>query len=114
MSKVYLTRAEVAERYPISQHTLAQLASAQKGPRFFKPTDKALYLAEDIEAWIEAAAVLPRTESMAKAITQSEPALPKPGGRGRASGKRREPTIPKAGRKSLPPSPNSWLLRNKD
>lgn len=55
--KVYLTRQQVPLHYPISEHTLAKLASDKRGPRFFKPTDKAVYLPANIEAWIEAAAV---------------------------------------------------------
>ncbi|MDB5612413.1 MAG: Helix-turn-helix protein [Devosia sp.] len=43
MSINYLTRVQAAERYPISQHTLAKLASEGRGPRFYKPTDKCLY-----------------------------------------------------------------------
>lgn len=30
--KIYMTRSEVAQLYPISQHTLAKLASQGKGP----------------------------------------------------------------------------------
>lgn len=113
----YLTRAEVAARYPISTHTLAKLASQGKGPRFYKPTDKCLYRPEDIEAWIEASVVLPTTSA-----TKPEPRhAPTGSGRGRARPVFKpkpvtdaEPHSRSGGRKSLPPSPNSWLLRQKD
>ncbi|MHA6731185.1 helix-turn-helix transcriptional regulator [Devosia sp. A369] len=108
MTSTYLTRNQVAERYPISAHTLAKLASQGKGPRYFKPTDKCLYRPEDIEAWIEAAAVLPVTAE------PSGPRITPPGGRGRAKPPLRA-TLTEAsqrnGRKSLPPSINSWLRR---
>jgi hypothetical protein len=107
----YLTRRQVSQLFPISMHTLAKLASQGKGPRFFKPTDKCLYLAEDIEAWIEAAAILPRADD-----TKKVKALrPVPASAGNGRGKARPAPIPpthlKNGRKSLPPSPNSWLRR---
>lgn len=116
VAKTYLTRAEVAERYPISVHTLAKLASQMRGPRFFKPTDKALYLPADIEAWIEAAAVLPTSEPAATKHFAPAPAakLRDPTGRGRAKPPPRAVSAPgSTGRrlKSLPPSPNSWLRR---
>ncbi|KKC34021.1 helix-turn-helix transcriptional regulator [Devosia psychrophila] len=103
----YLTRAQVAERYPISIHTLAKLASDGKGPRLYKPTDKCLYRPEDIEAWIEASVVLPKTEP---AVAASAGDKPRPSGN---RGKTRPPVAPpvRRGLKSLPPSPNSWLLR---
>lgn len=50
----YLTRKEVAARYPLSESLLARLASQGRGPVFFKPIDKALYRPQDVEAWIEA------------------------------------------------------------
>ena len=106
MSTNYLTRVQVAERYPISQHTLAKLASEGRGPRFYKPTDKCLYRPEDIEAWIEAAVVMPKTEPAIK----SDPVKPpRPLGRGKA----KPPVAGSSGRrlKSLPPTPDSWLNR---
>ena len=60
MSSTYLTRVQGAERYPISAHKLAKLASEGKGPRCYKPTDKCLYRPEDIEAWIEASIFVPK------------------------------------------------------
>jgi hypothetical protein len=119
MTGAYLTRAQVAERYPISSHTLAKLAAQGRGPRFYKPTDKCLYRPEDIEAWIEASVVLPVS---APTGTEQRPA-PTSSGRGRARPKSAprskpatgaEPQPRSGGRKSLPPSPNSWLLRQKD
>lgn len=116
MTRTYLTRAQVAELYPISAHTLAKLASEGKGPRFYKPTDKCLYRSEDIEAWIEAAAVTPIAQT-ATASDQHRARATTPGGRGRATPKPRptksEPGQ-RSGRKSLPPSPNSFLLRPQD
>lgn len=108
MAITYLTRTQVAEHYPISPHTLAKLASTGKGPRFYKPTDKCLYRAEDIEAWIEASVVLPKAEPLISARPIDQPRSM--GNRGRA----RPPVAHKtSGRrlKSLPPTPDSWLLR---
>ncbi|MFN4209572.1 MAG: helix-turn-helix transcriptional regulator [Devosia sp.] len=100
MPTTYLTRTQVAERYPISAHTLAKLAATGKGPRFYKPTDKCLYRPEDIEAWIEASVVLPKTEPVALARPVDQPRSS--GSRGRA----RPPVAHSTGRrlKSLPPS----------
>jgi hypothetical protein len=106
----YLTRRQVAERFPIS-HTLAKLAANGRGPRFYKPTDKVLYRLDDIEAWIEAAIIIPM-----------ETAPPKvSGGRGKAGRpqhqKLRDIVAAKASAgtshrlKSLPPSPYSSLLK---
>ena len=115
--KVYLTRRQVPLHYPISEHTLAMLASKGRGPRFFKPTDKALYLPADVEAWIEAAAILPASE-----VAPSRPPVPlrapKPRvvmGRGRAKPlpKRNNSAAPSGRRlKSLPTTPDAWLDRN--
>ena len=115
--KVYLTRRQVALHYPISEHTLAKLASERRGPRFFKPTDKSLYLPADIEAWIEAAAVMPETEPVApKHVALARPSQPRlQKGRGRAKPPPQAVSPPgSSGRrlKSLPPTPNSWLRRN--
>jgi predicted DNA-binding transcriptional regulator AlpA len=63
VTKKYLTCRQVAERYPISVSSLAQLASRGAGPRFYKPVNVALYLAEEVEAWIEEAVVMPQTEA---------------------------------------------------
>jgi Helix-turn-helix domain len=116
MTRTYLTRTQVAELYPISVHTLAKLASDGKGPRFYKPTDKCLYRAEDIEAWIEAAAVTP-TPQVATTSSQHRVRTTAPSGCGRALPKpgptKSEPSR-RSGRKSLPPSPNSFLLRPQD
>tara|TARA_R110002049_G_scaffold218404_1_gene390010 strand:- start:116890 stop:117294 length:405 start_codon:yes stop_codon:yes gene_type:complete len=115
--KVYLTRRQVPQHYPISEHTLAKLASERQGPRFFKPTDKALYLPADIEAWIEAAAVMPLAEP-APAQAPAPAQRPKPGapkGRGRAKPPPRTVGAPgSSGRrlKSLPPTRDSWLRRH--
>lgn len=98
----YLTRRQVPQRYPISMHTLA-LASQGKGPRFFKPTDKCLYLAEDIEAWIETAAILPRADDTKKVKTLRPAPANAGNGRGKARPAPFPPTHPKNGRKSLPP-----------
>lgn len=112
MTSAYLTRSQVAERYPISVHTLAKLASKGKGPRYFKPTDKCLYRPEDIEAWIESAAVLPvSTDAKRDERPGLQNLAPSKSGRGRARPPIAAPTEPRSGRKSLPPSPNSWLRR---
>ena len=115
--KVYLTRRQVPLYYPISEHTLAMLASKARGPRFFKPTDKALYLPADIEAWIEASAALPKPEPTAlKSLPTARPSEPNTQkGRGRAKPPPRTVSPPgSTGRRlnSLPPTPNSWLRRS--
>jgi hypothetical protein len=111
-TREYLTRHQVAERYPISVHTLAKLAANGKGPRFFKPIDKCLYRPQDIEAWIEASAVLPVEVSTKEVGTTPRPrSIRKMTGRGRAQPSPITLNLPKNGRKSLPPSPNSWLRR---
>ena len=106
-----MTRRQVADRYPISVHTLAKLASQGRGPRFYKPTDKALYIAEDIEAWIRAAAVVPVEEPFGPIM--SHQATPMPNGRGRAKQQPKQNASAPSGRrlKSLPPTANSWLRR---
>ena len=115
--KVYLTRRQVPLHYPISAHTLAMLASKGRGPRFFKPTDKALYVPADIESWIEASAVLPTAKPVAPkpaaSARLSDSMVQK--GRGRAKPPPRAVSAPgSTGRrlKSLPPTPNSWLRRS--
>jgi hypothetical protein len=115
--KVYLTRKQVPLHYPISEHTLAMLASKRRGPKFYKPIDKALYSPVDLEAWIEASVVLPTAEPTAPKLSASarpsEPRVKK--GRGRAKPAPQPVSAPgSTGRrlKSLPPTPNSWLRRN--
>ena len=113
VTQIYLTRRQVAEIYPVSEHTLASLASRGLGPIFFKPIDKALYRAQDIEAWIEAAVVTPvvRTASSVAQPLRSRTAR----GRGKAIPKSQpldRPPLNPNGRKSLPPSPNSSLRRS--
>lgn len=115
--KVYLTRRQVPQHYPISEHTLAKMASERRGPRFYKPTDKALYLPADIEAWIEAAAVLPATDATpSKAPAPLRAAKPRANtGRGRAiPTPKRDGAAAPSGRhlKSLPTTPDAWLGRN--
>ncbi|SHF32416.1 helix-turn-helix transcriptional regulator [Devosia limi] len=110
MTQIYLTRRQVAELYPISEHTLAKLAYAGRGPTFYKPTDKILYRPEDIDAWIAASVVLPTDAS-----------VPRPASKKRLAGRGTyartasfdAPQPPGGGRKSLPPSPKS-VLRKKD
>jgi len=114
--KVYLTRKQVPLHYPISEHTLAMLASKERGPRFFKPTDKALYLPADIEAWVEAAAVLPLAEpapQRAPAPTRAPKSVIQKG-RGRAKPQPKSGGGAPSGRrlKSLPPTADSWLRRH--
>ncbi|HWV21797.1 MAG TPA: helix-turn-helix domain-containing protein [Devosia sp.] len=114
MTQIYLTRRQVAELYPISEHTLAALASRGMGPPFFKPTDKVLYRSQDVEAWIEAAIVTP-IGPVAPSVGQPRKGKATAGGRGRAIPKPSPFAISHAGlhgRKSLPPSPNSALRRS--
>lgn len=116
MTQIYLTRRQVAELYPISEHTLAALASKGLGPPFFKPTDRALYRAQDVEAWIEAAIVTPAA-SAAPSMGRPRKSTAPSGGRGRAIPKPRLVEMPSSrryGRKSLPPSPNSALRRTEE
>lgn len=114
--KIYLTRQQVPLHYPISEHTLAMLASKKRGPTFYKPTDRALYLPADIETWIEAAAVIPVSDPpphpalnparAPKAVIQK--------GRGRAKQQPKSDGGAPSGRrlKSLPPTADSWLRRH--
>ncbi len=59
----YLTRQQIAEQYPISAAKLAALANDPRGPRFYKPVDKALYRRDEFEAWIESAVVQPGADA---------------------------------------------------
>lgn len=114
MTQIYLTRRQVAELYPISEHTLAALASKGLGPPFFKPTDRALYRSQDVEAWIEAAIVTPTAPS-APSAGQPRKSTVTAGRRGRSIPKPRPfeaHSSSRHGRKSLPPSPNSSLRRS--
>ncbi|MES0810344.1 hypothetical protein ABLO27_12750 [Roseibium sp. SCPC15] len=127
--KKYLTRREVAENYPISESSLAQLAMKGEGPRFFMPQKRALYLADDVEDWIEAHAVISRSRPVLKSRTLvgQEPVMPQQAPAPKAETARREPSkeepkkmAAKKGkklgrpRKSLVPSANSWLRNNTD
>ncbi|WP_342366167.1 helix-turn-helix transcriptional regulator [Stappia taiwanensis] len=127
--KRYLTRREVAEIYPISESSLAQLAMRGEGPRYFMPQNRALYLAEDVEEWIEAHAVIARSRPMLRSrkfieekpvtlqqapgpkaeTTRREPIQEEPKKVGAQKGKKRGRR-----RKSLVPSANSWLRNNPD
>lgn len=114
VTQIYLTRRQVSQMYPISESTLARLASQGLGPVFYKPTDKALYRPQDIEKWIEATPA-----------TMSEVAgegFGRRTGRGKAARsvqalstlpRVKETVSPGTGRrlKSLTPSSDSWLRR---
>lgn len=113
MTQIYLTRRQVSQVYPISESTLAKLASQGLGPVFYKPTDKALYRPQDVEKWIEAAPAV-----MSEAIDEPHTRT----GRGKSLGTERAPRNPSRVRetvspgtgrhlKSLTPSPDSWLRR---
>lgn len=101
--------------YPISESTLARLASQGRGPVFHKPTDKVLYKPQDVEQWIEAAPMPARqTDGVVAGHTtgrgkKSRSILTTP-----ASPPARDAVPPTTGRrlKSLTPSSDSWLLRN--
>lgn len=119
MTQPYLTRRQVAERYPISEHTLAKLASTGRGPIYYKPTDKALYKAADIEAWIAASVVKPAAEdtlALGASGNSREPAKRSRTGRGTHARVREfsdsQPAVP--GRKSLTPSARSVLRKADD
>lgn len=114
VTHTFFTRRQIAERYPISQHTLAKLASSGRGPRFYKPIDRVLYRLEDIDAWIESSAVLPQAATNAERDPTRPQAMVKPKtGRGTYDRQRlNNDTLPPGrGRKSLTPSPKSALLR---
>ena len=114
--KVYLTRRQVPQHYPISEHTLAKMASQGRGPRFYKPMDKALYLPADIEGWIEAAAVVPRAESAPHnklaPVRAPKSVIHKGRGRAKPQPKSDEGHTAKRRLKSLPPTAESWLRRH--
>ena len=116
MTQPYLTRRQVAERYPISEHTLAKLASAGRGPLYYKPTDKALYKVVDIEAWITASVVKPAAEDRpAHNISDNRRESAKRSRTGRGTHARvpefSGPPPTGRGRKSLTPSPKSVLRK---
>jgi len=93
----FLTRRETAERFKLSQSTLARLASQGRGPVYYKPTDVCLYLPEEVEAWIKAAIVRP---------SERLPAATEAPGRGRG----RRPTAsaaPTGAETRTPPTPPS-------
>lgn len=58
MSK-YLTRKQVAERYPISFSHLAHMASQGRGIRYRIIGKSAIYLVDDVEAWLESKVIEP-------------------------------------------------------
>lgn len=112
---IFITRKEVAKRYPISEHTLAKLASSGRGPRYYKPTDKVLYKPSDVEDWIASFV----KEPSADAHLGKRPSTPKKASKNTSGGRgtyrryqyKKPPMIGRA-RKSLPPSANSILLRS--
>lgn len=58
MSK-YLTRKQVAERYPISFSHLAHMASQGRGIRYRIIGKSAIYHVDDVEAWLESKVIEP-------------------------------------------------------
>lgn len=58
MSK-YLTRKQVAERYPISFSHLAHMASQKRGIRYRIIGKSAIYHVDDVEAWLESKVIEP-------------------------------------------------------
>jgi hypothetical protein len=50
--KVYLTRREVSQQFPISFSHLAHLACQGRGPRYAIIGRNAIYRREDLENWI--------------------------------------------------------------
>lgn len=58
MSK-YLTRKQVAERYPISFSHLAHMASQGRGMRYRIIGKSAIYHVDDVEAWLESKVIEP-------------------------------------------------------
>ncbi len=58
MSK-YLTRKQVAERYPISFSHLAHMASQGRGIRYRIIGKSAIYHIDDVEGWLESKVIEP-------------------------------------------------------
>jgi Helix-turn-helix domain len=109
--QTYLTRKEVAKKFPITESTLASLAHQGRGPRYFRPTAKVLYRPEDVDAWIAASVVEPAPGNPAR--TRYLGGRPRQSRGTYAAGHPFEPQLPAgSGRKSLPPSPKS-ILRKK-
>lgn len=57
--QTYLTRKQVAERYPISFSNLAHMASQGRGMRYRIIGKCAVYLADDVEVWLESKVIEP-------------------------------------------------------
>lgn len=75
-TKRYLTRREIEREYGISKDTLAHWASEGKGPPFSVPGRVALYLRDDVEAYLAAQRVnLP--ERAAKKLALRPPGRPR-------------------------------------
>lgn len=101
--------------YPVSESTLARLASQGRGPVFYKPTDKALYRPQDVENWIEATPIsVSRAGGETAARTTGRGKTSRSVHAPRTPPRVRETVSPGTGRrlKSLTPSPDSWLRRN--
>lgn len=58
-----LDRNEAAEYLHTTVNTLASLAYRNTGPRYFKPTRKALYKQSDLDEWLEKSAINPAWEA---------------------------------------------------
>lgn len=53
MPKVYLTRKQVSEQYPIAYSTLAHLAMQGRGPVYRRCGKNTIYRADEVESWLE-------------------------------------------------------------
>jgi hypothetical protein len=114
---IFLTRREAAERYKLSESTLARLASQGRGPVYYKPIDIALYRPADVEAWILAAIVRPAERrntpqaggrGTARRRAPEQPSVPQPQNTVSAEKPRGRP------RKNLQPSLFSTLKQDDD
>ena len=70
MSK-YLTRKQVAERYPISFSHLAHMASQGRGIRYRIIGKCAIYHVDDVEAWLESKVIEPTRDRAYRNRSQS-------------------------------------------
>ena len=76
----FLTREQLAAKYPIAASTLARLASEGRGPPYYTPIGVVMYDEMEFVAWIRSAKVVPsdRDKSEAKGGRGRKRSLPIP------------------------------------